>query len=83
MLNVVLTWLAVSDDGCGMDRATLEAHPDRAVAEPQPAPEPGPGALLAQELALDAHLRGLARGRLEQEFLNPARVAQALTGWAA
>lgn len=35
----------------------------------------------AEELALDAHLRGLEAGRLEQEFITPAAVARAVRGW--
>lgn len=63
-----------------MDRATFDAHADRAVAEPIPA-DVSPG-LRPEEAALDAHLRGLERGRLEQEFLPAHTVAQALHEWA-
>ena len=58
-----------------MDRATFDAHPHAAVAEPLLAPCPEPGALLSAPAELDAHLRTLDRGRLEQEFIAPAAVA--------
>lgn len=66
-----------------MDRATFDAHAERAVAEPTPAPSPAPGALAPGQAALDAHLRTLVRGRLEQEFLCAAAIAAALQGWTA
>ncbi|MCZ2406739.1 MAG: DUF2220 family protein [Burkholderiales bacterium] len=62
-----------------MDRACFDAHAAHAVAEPAPAPPPA--TLLPDEMALDAHLRTLAHGRLEQEFLPPALVARALQDW--
>lgn len=61
-----------------MDRATFEAHADLAVSEPVPCEElpiTAPHAELAQ------HLRGLGRGRLEQEFLPPAVVHAAVAAW--
>ena len=63
-----------------MDRATFDAHTARAVAEPVPAP--ASTGLLPAEAALDAHLRTLQRGRLEQEFLPAPLVALALAQWA-
>ncbi len=65
-----------------MDRATFDAHARAAVAEPLPAPCPEPGALPPDPAGLDAHLRTLDRGRLEQEFIAPAAVANAVHGWA-
>lgn len=65
-----------------MNRATFDTHAARAVAEPVPAPKPPPGRLLAPEAALLQHLRALAHGRLEQEFLPAPAVAQAVQGWA-
>jgi len=62
-----------------MDRATFDAHQSQAVAEPVRA-EPNMG-LQAEEQALNAHLRGLRVGRLEQEFIAPAAVAQAVREW--
>lgn len=66
-----------------MDRATFDAHPGCTVAEPQPAPEPEPGTgtLLPEEMTLDAHLRSLVHGRLEQEFLRSALVMQTVRTW--
>lgn len=64
-----------------MDRACFDAHAAHAVAEPAPAPPPE--TLLPDEMALDAHLRTLARGRLEQEFLPADLVARALRDWHA
>ena len=66
-----------------MDRATFDAHAGQAVAEPVPASEPPPGRLLPQEAALFQHLRGLAKGRLEQEFLPAPLLAQAVRDWLA
>ena len=63
-----------------MDRATFDAHADRAVAEPVHAVV-SPG-LLPEEAALDAYLRGLPQGRLEQEFLPAPLVAHTITQWA-
>ncbi|WP_395788081.1 Wadjet anti-phage system protein JetD domain-containing protein [Aquimonas sp.] len=52
-----------------------------AVVEPIPAdPEP-PAALSASEQALYRHLLEQERGRLEQEFVPPARVQAALRAW--
>lgn len=64
-----------------MDRATFDAHATHAVAEPMRAPEPAGSTLNAPETALDAYLRTLERGRLEQEFITPAAVGQALRPW--
>lgn len=64
-----------------MDRATFDAHAAQAVAEPVHAPASEGSALRADEAALDAHLRSLNQGRLEQEFIAPAAVAHAVRGW--
>lgn len=63
-----------------MDRTLFDTHAHMAVAEPVHA-QALPG-LLAQEAALDAHLRGLERGRLEQEFLSADVVKTAVADWA-
>lgn len=64
-----------------MDRATFDAHAAQAVAEPVPCDPPPSARLHAPEQALDAHLRTLAKGRLEQEFIAPAAVARAVRDW--
>ena len=64
-----------------MDRTTFDAHTRAAVAEPLPAPYPEPGSLPPEEAALDAYLRTLDSGRLEQEFITPAAVESAVLGW--
>lgn len=69
-----------------MDRTTFDAHAHLTVAEPVHAsavnvsPELS-GMWPPDAAALDQHLRGLARGRLEQEFLPPEVVAQAVRAW--
>lgn len=65
-----------------MDRATFDAHAERAVAEPVSASEALPGNLHPHEAALAQHLRTLEKGRLEQEFLPVAAVVAAVQGWA-
>ena len=52
-----------------------------AVAEPMPADAEPPAALSAPEQALYRHLLEQDRGRLEQEFVPPARVHSALRAW--
>lgn len=64
-----------------MDRTTFDAHAHLAVPEPVQAPLPEPGALNPEETTLDQHLRSLPNGRLEQEFLPSAVVAQAVSHW--
>lgn len=67
-----------------MDRATFDAHQDRAVPESTHAPPPLPDSpLLPGEYALDGHLRALAKGRLEQEFLPTDIVHHAVQTWAS
>lgn len=67
-----------------MDRATFDAHQDRAVPEPAHAPPPLPGSsLLLTERGLDGHLRTLENGRLEQEFLPADVVHRAVQSWAS
>lgn len=66
-----------------MDQAVFDLHAHLAVAEPVHAPPQS--ALPAQpsdEAALDAYLRRLERGRLEQEFLPADVVARAVSDWA-
>ena len=65
-----------------MDRATFDAHAERAVAEPVQASELSQSGLLAHEVALAQHLRTLDKGRLEQEFLPVETVAAAFATWA-
>ena len=64
-----------------MDVPSYDAHRHLAVPEPMHAPPPLPHALASAQAALDAHLRMQASGRLEQEFLPPARVEEALRRW--
>ncbi|WP_182285143.1 Wadjet anti-phage system protein JetD domain-containing protein [Comamonas testosteroni] len=63
-----------------MDRNTFDTHSHLAVTEPVHAQEFP--ALPPEQAALDAHLRGLERGRLEQEFLPASLVKQAVQAWA-
>ena len=65
-----------------MDRATFDAHAERAVAEPVPASDLLPDRLHPHEAALAQHLRTLDKGRLEQEFLPAEAVACAVRQWA-
>ena len=65
-----------------MDRATFDAHAERAVAEPVPASDLLPDSLHPHEAALAQHLRTLDKGRLEQEFLPVETVAGAFATWA-
>ena len=65
-----------------MDRATFDAHAERAVAEPVPASDLLPDRLHPHEAALAQHLRTLDKGRLEQEFLPVETVAAAFATWA-
>jgi hypothetical protein len=64
-----------------MDRATFDAHAHQAVNEPVPCDDPSLDALTPPEAALVQHLRGLAQGRLEQEFLPDRVVDDAVQGW--
>jgi hypothetical protein len=64
-----------------MDRTTFDAHANLAVAERVHANPKLSGVWSPEDAALDQHLRGLPRGRLEQEFLPPALVAQAVPAW--
>lgn len=64
-----------------MDRATFDAHDHLAVPEPVAADSEPSGVWMPAEAALNAHLRTLVRGRLEQEFLSPPAVAHAVTQW--
>jgi hypothetical protein len=65
-----------------MNYAVFKAHePGLAVSEDIPAlPEP-PDGLNQEEQTLYCYLRGLPKGRLEQEFLPAADVANALAQW--
>jgi hypothetical protein len=65
-----------------MNRAVFEAHgPDLAVCEDTPALPDPPNGLSQEEQTLYCYLRGLQKGRLEQEFLPAAEVANALAQW--
>ena len=66
-----------------MDRATFDAHAHRAVSEPVPCDDSALEELSAPEAALAQHLRGLAHGRLEQEFLPDRAVVDAVQNWLA
>jgi hypothetical protein len=64
-----------------MDRATFDAQAHQAVNEPVPCDDLSLDALTPPEAALVQHLRGLAQGRLEQEFLPDRVVDDAVQGW--
>lgn len=64
-----------------MDRTTFNAHAHLAVPEPVAADGAPSGVWLPAEAALATHLRTLVRGRLEQEFVSPQAVADAVTQW--
>ena len=64
-----------------MDRATFDAHAHWAVSEPVPCDDWALDTLTPPEAALAQHLRGLAQGRLEQEFLPDRVVGEAVRGW--
>jgi hypothetical protein len=66
-----------------MDRATFDAHAHRAVNEPVPCDDSPLDGLTPDEAALARHLRGLAQGRLEQEFLPDRVVGDAVQDWLA
>lgn len=63
-----------------MDRATFDAHAGLAVLESVGAPG-APHTLHADEIDFYRFLSATPRGRLEQEFLPPALVRQALADW--
>lgn len=65
-----------------MNRSVFEVHgPDFAVCEDTPALPDPPDGLNQEEQALYCYLRGLPKGRLEQEFLPADEVANALAQW--
>lgn len=66
-----------------MDQAVFDAHSELAVEEDTPASVEPPEGLTVNEQALYRRLRGLKKGRLEQEFLDPEAVAAAFARWAA
>ncbi|HEX2656187.1 MAG TPA: Wadjet anti-phage system protein JetD domain-containing protein [Xanthobacteraceae bacterium] len=68
-------------DALLMDRLTFDTHASLAVVEPLSAGDIPPDALDESERSLYLHLRYAEKGRLEQEFLPPAVVAERLTAW--
>lgn len=65
-----------------MDAATFDRHaPGKSVAEPECAQMPTEG-LDARERSLFEHLRASRKGRLEQEFLHPHAVSEAIQNWS-
>jgi hypothetical protein len=65
-----------------MNHAVFKAHgPGLAVSEDIPALPDPPDGLNQEEQTLYCYLRGLPKGRLEQEFLPAAEVANALAQW--
>lgn len=64
-----------------MDRASFDAHADKAVTEPVHANEAPLGVLSSAETELLQYLRTLDKGRLEQEFLPTDMVAAAIDAW--
>ena len=64
-----------------MDEAVFAECAHSAVAEPIPAGGKAPEGLDEAESSLYAHLKGVERGRLEQEFLPQSLVEAALTAW--
>jgi hypothetical protein len=66
-----------------MDRATFDAHAHLAVSEPVSCDDSALDGLTALEASLAQHLRGLAQGRLEQEFLPDLVVVDAVQAWLA
>lgn len=64
-----------------MDRATFDAHAHLVVPEPVATDGEPSGVWMPAEAELNQHLRTLARGRLEQEFLSPQAVADTVTQW--
>ena len=66
-----------------MERRLFDEHCLlNAVVEPTRASEGAPPELLSQEAQFYVYLSQQAKGRLEQEFLPPAQVAQAIEAWA-
>jgi hypothetical protein len=65
-----------------MNHAVFNAHgPGLAVSENIPALPDPPDGLTQEEQTLYCYLRSLPKGRLEQEFLPAAEVANALAQW--
>jgi len=64
-----------------MDSGTFEIHQALAVPEPNPAGETEPPTLSDAERRLYRHIRGIPKGRLEQEFLPRETVANAIRHW--
>lgn len=65
-----------------MDRETFDEHTEaHAVAEPVSAGPVPPSALTEDESGLYQHLLSCERGRVEQEFLAPGKVAASLKAW--
>jgi hypothetical protein len=64
-----------------MSRELFETHRSMAVAERNPAPELAPEGLTPLERGFYGYLRGLERGRLEQEFIPRELVGEVLRGW--
>lgn len=66
-----------------MERDIFENHCTAAVEEASPADEQPPPGLTVGEQGFYRYLRGLPKGRLEQEFLPRLLVAEELAHWLA
>ncbi len=66
-----------------MERATFDTHQDLAVPEPVPAMACEDPTVQHEDATLDAYLRTLPKGRLEQEFLPLHVVHDAVRTWAS
>jgi hypothetical protein len=64
-----------------MSREVFEAGSALTVEEVRRVDQPPLEGLTDAERALDEHLRGIKRGRLEQEFLPREWVVRALVEW--
>ncbi len=65
-----------------MDGRVFDDHQAAAVSEPVPAPEQPPGELGVDERLLYRKLQSAIHGRLEQEYIAPDIVHQAIKAWA-